>query len=129
MTKQRKQYSTEFKLEMVKLIEEQNQRIVDAAKQYDIGKSTLENWLKRYRLELQGKPLPTGHASTPEQLRKENAQLRLERDILKMAYTIRFKPSDVLFHSDQGTHYTSRAFADVVTRCKMTHSMSKKGNY
>ena len=85
MTKQRKQYSTEFKLEMVKLIEEQYQLIVDAAKQYDIGKSTLENWLKRYRLELQGKPLPTGHASTPEQLRKENAQLRLERDILKKA--------------------------------------------
>ena len=124
MTKQRKQYSTEFKLEMVKLIEEQNQRIVDAAKQYDIGKSTLENWLKRYRLELQGKPLPTGHASTPEQLRKENAQLRLERDILKMAYTIRFKPSDVLFHSDQGTHYTSRAFADVSSKIKSIRSMS-----
>ncbi|AXR99021.1 transposase [Moraxella bovoculi] len=50
MTKQRKQYSTEFKLEMVKLIEEQNQRVVDVAKQYDVGKSTLENWLKRYRL-------------------------------------------------------------------------------
>ena len=124
MTKQRKQYSTEFKLEMVKLIEEQNQLIVDAAKQYDIGKSTLENWLKRYRLELQGKPLPTGHASTPEQLRKENAQLRLERDILKMAYTIRFKPSDVLFHSDQGTHYTSRAFADVSSKIKSIRSMS-----
>ncbi|MPX29942.1 hypothetical protein AO366_1634 [Moraxella catarrhalis] len=43
MTKQRKQYSTEFKLKMVKLIEEQNQRVVDVAKQYDIGKSTLEN--------------------------------------------------------------------------------------
>ncbi|UTO05255.1 transposase [Moraxella sp. FZLJ2107] len=90
MTKQRKQYSNEFKLEMVKLIEEQNQRVVDVARQYDIGKSTLENWLKRYRLELQGKPLATGHALTPEQrelerLRKENAQLRLERDILKKA--------------------------------------------
>lgn len=43
MTKQRKQYSTEFKLKMVKLIEEQNQRVVDVAKQYDIGKSALEN--------------------------------------------------------------------------------------
>ncbi len=29
MTKQRKQYSKEFKLEMVKPIEEQNQRVVD----------------------------------------------------------------------------------------------------
>ena len=31
MTKQRKQYSKEFKLEMVKPIEEQNQRVVDIA--------------------------------------------------------------------------------------------------
>ena len=33
MTKQRKQYSKEFKLEMVKPIEEQTQRVVDIAKQ------------------------------------------------------------------------------------------------
>ena len=33
MTKQRKQHSKEFKLEMVKPIEEQNQRVVDIAKQ------------------------------------------------------------------------------------------------
>ncbi len=33
MTKQRKQYSKEFKLEMVKPIEEQSQRVVDIAKQ------------------------------------------------------------------------------------------------
>ncbi|OOS23423.1 hypothetical protein B0681_09505 [Moraxella porci DSM 25326] len=33
MTKQRKQYSNEFKLEMVKPIEEQNQRVVDVARQ------------------------------------------------------------------------------------------------
>ena len=33
MTKQRKQYSKEFKLEMVKPLEEQNQHVVDIAKQ------------------------------------------------------------------------------------------------
>ena len=33
MTKQRKQYSKEFKLEMVKPIEEQNQRVIYIAKQ------------------------------------------------------------------------------------------------
>lgn len=30
--------------------------------------------------------------------------------------------------TDQGTHYTSRAFADTIARCNMTHSMSRKGN-
>ena len=40
-----------------------------------------------------------------------------------MAYTIRFKPTGALFHSDQGTYYTSRAFADAVARCHMTYSV------
>ena len=56
----------------------------------NVGKSTLEKWLQRYRAEQSGKPLATGRAITPEQqeiqrLKKENAQLRLERDILKKA--------------------------------------------
>ena len=90
MTKERKQYSPEFKLEMIKLIEKQGQKITDIVVQYGVGESTLKNWLRRYRRELQGKPLPTGKALTEEQrelqrLRKENAQLKLERDILKKA--------------------------------------------
>ena len=90
MTKVRNQYSAEFKLELIKLIEEQGQKVPDVAAQYNVGKSTLEKWLQRYRAEQSGKPLVTGRAITPEQqeiqrLKKENAQLRLERDILKKA--------------------------------------------
>ena len=90
MTKVRNQYSAEFKLELIKLIEEQGQKVPDVASQYNVGKSTLEKWLQRYRAEESGKPLATGRAITPEQqeiqrLKKENAQLRLERDILKKA--------------------------------------------
>ena len=90
MTKIRNQYSAEFKLELIKLIEEQGQKVPDVASQYNVGKSTLEKWLQRYRAEQSGKPLATGRAITPEQqeiqrLKKENAQLRLERDILKKA--------------------------------------------
>lgn len=48
---------------------------------------------------------------------------------LQMAYHTRLKPNDVLFHSDQGTHYTSKAFAESVASCDgMTQSMSRKGN-
>ena len=70
-----------------KLIEEQGQKVPDVAGQYNIGKSTLEKWLQRYRAEQSGKPLITGRAITPEQqeiqrLKKEVAQLKLERDIL-----------------------------------------------
>ncbi len=46
---------------------------------------------------------------------------------LQMAYQTRLKPSGVLFHSDQGTHYTSKAYAESVSSCEgMTQSMSQK---
>ncbi|MGP9456933.1 IS3 family transposase [Psychrobacter sp. AOP7-D2-23] len=48
---------------------------------------------------------------------------------LQMAYQTRLKPSGVLFHSDQGTHYTSKTFAESVASCNgMTQSMSRRGN-
>lgn len=87
MKKVRNQYSPEFKLELIKLIEEQGQKAPDVATQYNVGKSTLEKWLQRYCTEQSGKPLATGRAITPEQqeiqrLKKEITQLKLERDIL-----------------------------------------------
>ncbi len=54
---------------------------------------------------------------------------KLTIQALNMAYTVRLEPANVLFHSDQGTHYTSRAFADAIAQCKgMKHSMSRRGN-
>ena len=54
---------------------------------------------------------------------------KLTIQALKMAYTVRLEPSNVLFHSDQGTHYTSRAFADAIAQCEgMKHSMSRRGH-
>ena len=54
---------------------------------------------------------------------------RLTVEALKMAYTVRLSPHNVLFHSDQGTHYTSRAFSEAVAKCTgMKHSMSRRGN-
>ena len=90
MTKVRKTYTPEFKLEMIKLIEEQGQKIGAVANQYEIGESSLKAWLKRYRAEQQGNPLAKGNALTEEQreiqrLKREVAHLKLERDILKKA--------------------------------------------
>lgn len=43
MTKQRKQYSSRFELEMLKPIEEHNQRVVDVAKQCKLCKRSDAN--------------------------------------------------------------------------------------
>lgn len=67
MTKVRKKYTPAFKLEMIKLIEEQEQKPSDVATQYEIAESTLENWLTRYRREKRGNPIAKGNALTEEQ--------------------------------------------------------------
>lgn len=84
MTKVRKTYTPEFKLEMIKLIEEQGQKPSNVATQYEIAESTLENWLTRYRREKRGNAL-TEEQREIQRLKKEVAQLKLERDILKKA--------------------------------------------
>ncbi|VAX00559.1 Transposase InsO for insertion sequence element IS911 [hydrothermal vent metagenome] len=47
---------------------------------------------------------------------------------LRMAFESRGKPSDVMFHSDQGCHYTSVRFHQQLWRYQITQSMSRRGN-
>lgn len=89
-SKTRNRYSTEFKLELIKLIEEHGQSVTQIAAQYQVGVSTLNKWLHQYRQELKGHSPVSGKALTAEQqelqqLRKRVKQLELERDILKKA--------------------------------------------
>ncbi|HDG1665699.1 TPA: IS3 family transposase [Kluyvera ascorbata] len=47
---------------------------------------------------------------------------------LEMAWEARGKPAGVMFHSDQGSHYTSRQFRQLLWRCRISQSMSRRGN-
>ena len=47
---------------------------------------------------------------------------------LAMAYELRGKPKGVMFHSDQGSHYTSRQFRQRLWRYRIIQSMSRRGN-
>ncbi|WP_344966041.1 IS3 family transposase, partial [Oceanisphaera sediminis] len=53
---------------------------------------------------------------------------QLTTKALTMAFEARGKPEGVMFHSDQGCHYTSRQFRQCIWRCQMTQSMSRRGN-
>jgi putative transposase len=45
-----------------------------------------------------------------------------------MAYELRGKPLGVIFHSDQGSHYTSISFRQNLWRLQIRQSMSRRGN-
>jgi putative transposase len=47
---------------------------------------------------------------------------------LEMAYETRGHPADVMFHSDQGCHYTSLKFRQTLWRYRIKQSMSRRGN-
>ncbi|WP_156684050.1 IS3 family transposase, partial [Vibrio sp. UCD-FRSSP16_30] len=53
---------------------------------------------------------------------------QLTSKALKMAYESRGKPRGVMFHSDQGTHYTSRKFRQTLWRFQIKQSLSRRGN-
>jgi len=47
---------------------------------------------------------------------------------LRIAYESRGKPKGVMFHSDQGSHYSSLTFRQQLWRYQMRQSMSRRGN-
>lgn len=90
MTKRvRSQYTLEFKQEAVRLVQS-GQRVAAAARSLGIAEQTLHNWLKADREgKLSDTPAKPVSAEQMEiaRLRKELAEARMERDILKKATT------------------------------------------
>jgi len=53
---------------------------------------------------------------------------QLTKSALRMAYESRRQPKGVMFHSDQGCHYTSKAFRQQLWHYQIKQSMSRRGN-
>ena len=84
--KDRKRYSREFKLEAVRMANESGKPVTEVARELDISVHHLYRW--RNEAADQGEKVFPGHGKTNSQdeltrLRRENARLREERDILK----------------------------------------------
>src|SRR6185436_11598447 len=78
----RQRYSDAFKLEAVRLVHTSDRRVTEMAEHLGVTAKTLHVWVREHR-----PPVPdrlTGDERTElEQLRRDHAQLRMERDILK----------------------------------------------
>ncbi len=79
-----------FKLDAVRLVEEQGYSVPEAAQRLGIAKSNLSNWRRQYR---QGRLAPGHNRAQPtaeetelRRLRAENKRLELENEILKKAW-------------------------------------------
>jgi transposase len=89
MSKKRRTFTREFKLEAVKLVTEQNYSFAEAARSLGITDALLRKWHLTVTAEAE-QAFP-GHGNrTPfedenRRLRAENQRLQMERDILKKA--------------------------------------------
>jgi transposase len=84
----RRRFDEEFKEPAVRLVLDEGTSIGAAARDLDLTESSLRKWVERARAD-RGKGMPGVLTSTEGEelarLRKENRQLRLEREILKNA--------------------------------------------
>jgi len=80
-----KQYSKEFKEEAVALVREQGYSVPEAAKSLGIASNMLYRWKEHIETQLAGKVLSEDEREELKRLRKENKNLRMEKEILKKA--------------------------------------------
>jgi transposase len=81
-----RRYSREFKLSAVKLVNEQGYSIADAAKSLGVDPANVRGWVEKF--SNQDGVIPSGEGALKAELRrlrKENARLLMEREILKKA--------------------------------------------
>ena len=97
MTKTRRKYTREFKLEAVHLLDTSGKSASQLERELGIGSGCLSRWKREFAEE--GEHAFPGHGRlAPDQerirqLERENKILRQERDILRKAVTIFSHPS------------------------------------
>ena len=84
----RRQFSDEFKAGAVRLVIDEGKSLSQVARDLDLTVSALRAWVERARADAgnsKAGTLTTAEREELARLRKENRQLKLEREILKKA--------------------------------------------
>lgn len=83
----RRQFTDEFKASAVRLVVEEGKTVGAVARDLDLTETALREWVKRAQADgSKGRTgLTTSEREELAHLRKENRQLRVEREILKNA--------------------------------------------
>ena len=85
----RRQFSREFKLEAVRLVQERGVTVAQAGRDLGLHENMLRKWIREFGAEPEqafpGKGVMKPEQAEIERLRKEVAKLKMERDILKKA--------------------------------------------
>ena len=81
----RRKYTEDFKREAVALVTEQGYSIAEAARSLDVGANMLGRWKREFEVQASGEGLTQDEREELKRLRRENRELRMEKEILKKA--------------------------------------------
>lgn len=89
MTRVRKSFTADFKLEVARMVVDQGLGVAQVTRDMNIGPTAVRRWVDQYRAEQLGQP-GIGKPLTAEQqrirqLEQENRQLRSDNELLKKA--------------------------------------------
>jgi transposase len=77
-------FSPEFRRDAVALVLDEQRSIADVARSLGVNEGTLGNWVNKQRVERgEREGLSADERAELAEVRAENAQLRMERDLLK----------------------------------------------
>ena len=89
MSQGRGNYDADFREGAVRIVRETGKPIAQIARDLGVHPGTLGNWVAKDRAEHEGAHgLSTGDIAELKRLRAENAQLRMERDVLKRSVVL-----------------------------------------
>lgn len=89
MPETRKKYDREFREGAVRIVEETAKPIAVVARDLGLHEGTLGNWVTKAREAREGtEGLSKGDIAELKRLRAENAELRMERDVLKRSVVL-----------------------------------------
>ena len=90
----RRSFTDEFKRDAVALVIDEGRTVVDVARGLGVGEGTLGNWVRQARVDRGERAgVTTSERTELAELRKENARLGMERDLLKRATAFWVKES------------------------------------
>ena len=81
----RRKFTDEFKAETVRLIRESGRTVGSVAKELSLTETAVRNWVKNAEASGSVDALPPDEQAELKRLRKENQELRMEKEILRKA--------------------------------------------
>ena len=89
MPEMRRKFDPEFREGAVRIVRETGKPIAQVARDLGVNAGTLGNWVDKDRADREGtQGLSGGDITELKRLRAENAELRMERDVLKRSVVL-----------------------------------------